>query len=143
MEGLVPQIVRQSYLVTHKYSLLAHLWDLLLISLVKVDGNVFFGQMQPCTPNQGVDVRRVRRCPAFGQTVEDTVVVGKARHEIALQLLLESHENEDGAQELLSLYLIVASEQELVVQVIADSCPCPHISAITHPYHCTQPSTFS
>ena len=79
----------------------------------------------------------------FDQTVEDTVVVGKARHEIALQLLLESHENEDGAQELLSLYLIVASEQELVVQVIADACPCPHISAITHPYHRTQPSTFS
>ena len=104
---------------------------------------MFFGQVQPCTPNQGADVRRVRRCPAFGQTVEDTAVVGKAKHEIALQLLLESHEDEDGAQELLSLYLIVTSEQELVVQVIADPCPCPHISAIAHPYHCTQPSTFS
>ena len=69
--------------------------------------------------------------------MEDTVVVGKARHEFAPQLFLESHEDEDGAQELLSLYLVVAPEQELVVKLVANSCPCPQMSTVTHPYHCT------
>ena len=56
--------------------------------------------------------------------------------------ILESREDENGAQELLSLYLVVTPEQELVVKFVADSCPCPHISAVTHPYHCAQPTTF-